>query len=62
MAVSKNDDRAVRFGVLLEIRRLVDEQAEDDGLWFCARTCPEAYLQQALRRLHALIEKHIADK
>lgn len=37
--------------------RLVDEQAEDEGLWFVARTAPEAYLQQELRRLHAAIEE-----
>lgn len=39
------------------IQGLVKEQAEDEGLWFIARTAPEAYLQQALRELHALIEK-----
>jgi hypothetical protein len=38
------------------VRRLVDEQAEDEGLWFLAQTAPEAYLQQELRRLHAAIE------
>lgn len=38
------------------IRALVDEQANDDGIWFIAQTGPEAYLQQELRRLHALIE------
>lgn len=38
------------------VRALVDEQAEDEGLWFIATTMPEAYLQQELRRLHALIE------
>lgn len=38
------------------LRRVVDEQAEDAGLWFVAETAPEAYLQQALRRLHRLIE------
>ena len=35
---------------------VVDEQAEDDGLWFASQTASEAYLQQALRRLHATIE------
>ena len=35
---------------------LVHKQAEDEGLWFVARTAPEAYLQQELRRLHAAIE------
>lgn len=38
------------------LRSLVNEQAEDDGLWFVAETCAEAYLQQELRRLHAAIE------
>ncbi len=37
-------------------KALVDEQAEDDGLWFDAQTMPEAYLQQELRRLHSAIE------
>ncbi len=39
-----------------EIRAVVDEQAEDEGLWFCARTATEAYLQQELRKLHAVVE------
>ena len=42
---------------LAAIRALVDEQAEDEGLWFVAQTAPEAYLQQELRRLHQLIEE-----
>jgi len=36
---------------------LVQEQAEDEGLWFEAKTAPEAYLQQELRKLHAVIEQ-----
>ena len=43
------------------LRALVNEQAEDDGLWFIARTAPEAYLQQELRRLHAAIEQIASD-
>lgn len=35
---------------------IVAEQADDDGLWFVAETCAEAYLQKALRELHAAIE------
>lgn len=39
---------------------LVDEQAEDEGLWSTrfdgTVSIAEAYLQQELRRLHALIE------
>ena len=35
---------------------LVDRQSEDAGLWFEAQTAAEAYLQQELRKLHAMIE------
>lgn len=39
---------------------LVDEQAEDEGLWSAGlgglTSIAEAHLQQELRRLHALIE------
>ena len=37
-------------------QQVVDEQAEDEGLWFRAQTAAEAYLQQELRRLHAAVE------
>ena len=37
-------------------QQIVDEQAEDEGLWFRAQTAAEAYLQQELRRLHAAVE------
>ncbi len=37
--------------------KVVAEQAEDEGLWFVPQTAPEDYLQQALRRLHAAVEK-----
>ena len=40
-----------------ELRALADAQAEDEGLWFPARTAPEAYLQQELRRLHDAVER-----
>jgi hypothetical protein len=43
------------------LRQMVDEQAEDDGLWFVAQTAPEAYLQQELRRLHAAVEAVLGD-
>ncbi len=39
-----------------EIKAIVNEQAEDEGLWFIAETAPEAYLQAALRRLHKAVE------
>lgn len=35
---------------------LVQQQAEDEGLWFHARTATEAYLMAALRDLHAAVE------
>ena len=43
---------------LARIRSLVAQQAEDYALWYTTpRTAPEAYIQQELRRLHALIEE-----
>lgn len=51
-------DIAHRRGMLLlALRVIVEEQAHDDGLWFIAEHAAEAYLQQALRRLHAAIER-----
>lgn len=41
---------------LQEAQALCAKQAKDDGLWFKAETAPEGYLQQELRRLHAIIE------
>ncbi len=38
------------------IRMVIEEQANDEGLWFQAETAAEAYVQTALRRLHAAIE------
>lgn len=40
--------------------RLVLRQAEDEGLWFQAETAAEAYLQAALRDLHAAVEQETA--
>jgi hypothetical protein len=42
------------------LQKLVDEQAEDEGLWCEAANIVEAYLQQELRRLHAAIENRPA--
>lgn len=39
------------------IKASVASQAEDTGLWFRAQTATEAYLQQELRKLHAIIEQ-----
>lgn len=45
---------------LKDIRALVNEQAEDEALWALnldgSLSVSEAYLQQELRKLHALIE------
>ena len=41
----------------LALKKIVDEQAEDEGLWFIPATAPENYLQDALRRLHTEIER-----
>jgi hypothetical protein len=37
-------------------QEVVDEQAEDEGLWFIPETITEDILQRALRRLHEAIE------
>ena len=39
------------------IRDLVDHQAQDEALWFMAPDAPTAYVQQALRQIHDLIER-----
>lgn len=41
---------------LASARKVIERQANDDGLWFLSRTAPEAYLQAALRNLHAAVE------
>jgi hypothetical protein len=43
-------------GGAASVLALVHAQAEDEGLWFVAATAPEAYLQQALRAVHAAVE------
>lgn len=47
-------------GHLTNIQEQVDVQSEDAGLWFCAPRASEAYLQEALRRLHEIIENETA--
>jgi gentisate 1,2-dioxygenase len=41
---------------LKRIQAFVNQQAEEEGLWFEAETAPEAYLQEALRELYRVIE------
>jgi hypothetical protein len=43
--------------VLQPIQSMVNTQHDDEGLWFRAKTAPEAYLQSKLRELHGIIEK-----
>lgn len=51
----------LRPGVILinEVKKILDEQANDEGLWFIPATCPEAYLQQELKRLHETVGRFI---
>ena len=42
--------------------KMVQEQAEDEGLWCKAETATEAHLQQALRWLHYAVEQSQADR
>jgi hypothetical protein len=41
---------------VMEAMAIVNEQAEDERLWFLPKYITEDYLQRALRRLHAAIE------
>jgi len=41
---------------LAQIKELVAEQAEDEGLWLITEYVSEYYLQRALRQLHSVIE------
>lgn len=49
------------FELVRKLRLCLDDQADDDGLWFDAPTAAEAYLQQELRSLHAMIERHLTE-
>ena len=42
---------------LNRIQGLVDEQAEDESIWFQSVYITEEYLQLALRELHKVIEE-----
>jgi len=41
---------------LTDAKAVAAKQAEDDDLWRIPRTVPVAYLQMALRELHAALE------
>lgn len=47
---------------LSKIRALVDDQADDEGLWYIPDRASEAYIQQEFRKLHALVEMHVPSK
>jgi len=65
---SENTKLRIAYGKLMlkltKIQKVVDEQAEDEALWCVDApedkanllTAGEVYLQQALRRLHIVIE------
>ena len=40
-----------------KIQAKVDEQAEDEGLWFNHKYITEDYLQRAIRELHKVVEE-----
>ncbi len=52
-------EEKARWEAILEV---VDEQANDESLWFVATTIQEAYFQQELRRLHGVIEYEAAKR
>lgn len=43
--------------VVEKLVAIVNQQAEDEGLWFVAQYASEGYLQKELRLLHAAIEE-----
>jgi hypothetical protein len=56
-AISKRTlGEAMDVVALRAIRAKSQQMAEDDGLWFRAETAAEAYVQQELRKLCAVIE------
>ena len=50
------DENKRLLALIEKAMALINEQAEDDGLWFQATTASEAYLQQALRLLTDAVE------
>jgi len=47
---------AEREKQMIEIQKLVNEQADDEALWANAQYCSEQYIQNQFRKLHAVIE------
>lgn len=42
---------------LVHLQSVVDNQANDEGLWVIARYASEAYIQKGIRTLHHEIEE-----
>jgi len=47
---------------ITEVMEIVEEQANDEGLWCDAVYASEAYIQKALRRLHEVIEQKTSEE
>lgn len=45
--------------MVAQLREIITDQANDEGLWFDADRAPEAYLQRSLRDLHGVVERAI---
>jgi hypothetical protein len=57
MSERKNyDDKQTCLDRYYRARELVNQQAEDNGLWFISDSIEINYLQQELRRIHAVLE------
>lgn len=50
-------NKRISLDKLACLKKYIEAQALDEGLWFVAETAPEAYLQQELRRVAWLIEE-----
>lgn len=44
------------------LKELINEQAEDEGLWFIAKYATEGYLQAALRKVHSVCEDALQEE
>lgn len=52
-----SSEGAIKDAKIEELRRFIDLQAEDEGLWFVAQTAPEAVVQRGLRGCHMMFEQ-----
>lgn len=56
MFATEAEKEKAKEEAIAKVKRMAVDMAEDEGLWFVAQTCTEAYLQQELRKLCAAIE------